>query len=94
MALDVLRCYASSFDKIVYAKAEELARERQHESVVLGRPVRIEVEDVKKAAESFTSAIKQQFGNDPRYSQLVQDVEGMHECLKSRCEEQPQDKPR
>lgn len=86
VALDVLRCYASSFDKLVYTMAEDLARDRQKKHVDAGRPVRIELEDVRKAAELLTDAVEQRFGKDKDYSHVVEDVKGMHECLKNRCE--------
>lgn len=88
LALDVLGCYVETFDRVIYQIAEDFAKERQAEFVTLGKPVRIEVEDVKRAAELFTSSVRQQFGGSAEHHEFLHAVEGMHECLKKRCQNQ------
>jgi len=86
MAIDLLGCYVSTFDEIVRNISEDFARARQKDQIALGQPTRIEVDDVQKAAEFFTKAIREKLGNDPKHAELIKAVEGMHECLKKRCQ--------
>ena len=80
-AMDVLGCYVNEFDQIVYGLAKERATTRQAQQAERGAVVIVEIEDVKSAAETFTAAVKVQLGNDPKHAQLIEAVEGMHECL-------------
>lgn len=86
VAMDLLGCYVSEFDKIIYELAKGNSHRRMADEAAHGKAVVVDVEDVKKAAEVFTSAIKEHFGIDPKHADLVEAVEGMHECLKKRCE--------
>jgi len=85
-AMDVLGCYVDEFDQIVYGLAKENAAARLQQAA-RGGVIVVEIEDVKKAAETFTSAIKAQFGDDPKHAPLIAAIEGMQQCLNSRCEQ-------
>jgi hypothetical protein len=93
-ALDLLNCYVSGLDKIVYEIAEEFAKQRMGDAVAAGKPIRIDASDVKQAADLLISSIRKmaEGGNVPQ--EIVPAIEGMHQCLQEKCAAVAGDRPK
>jgi len=85
-AMDLLDCFVSGLDDVILEVAETIAKERQGDVV----PIRIESQDVVQAADAFFGQIKDRLGADPSKAQILKTIEGMHQCLRNRCEAQAQ----
>lgn len=81
-AYDLLDCFVSGIDDLVYEIAEQMAASNGHtnsEGIV-----RITREDVKAAANAVFTAIKAEAGKTIPAAVAAQ-VEAMHECVMAKC---------
>jgi histone H3/H4 len=93
-ALDLLNCYISGLDKVVYEMAEALAKQRMGETLATGKPIRIDANDVKQAADLLMNAIRHMAQSDGAHQELVPAIEGMHQCLQAKCAAVTKDRPK
>jgi hypothetical protein len=87
-ALELLDCFKSGFDDVIYATAELIAKRRG------GSPVRIESGDVEKAAEMFFRPLKETLVREQIGAEQLQQIESMLQCLKDKCHLRASNQPR
>jgi hypothetical protein len=87
-ALELLDCFKSGFDDVIYATAELIAKRRG------GSPVRIESGDVEKAAELFFHPLKESLVREQVGAEQLQQIERMLQCLKDKCQLRVSSQPR
>jgi hypothetical protein len=80
-AYDLLDCFVSGLDKVVYEIAESLAKAAGQ--VNQAGVVEIQQKDVRAAAEMVFAAIREN-KNIPR--DALDDIEQMHQCMQAKCE--------
>jgi hypothetical protein len=81
-ALDRLNCFSDGIDTLVYELAEELAKKRMSSSLLPGRPIEIEVDDIEAAGELVIDAIKRFVAEGTLSKELGDAVESMEGCFK------------
>jgi hypothetical protein len=79
-ALNLLDCFTSGVDDIIFRVAEEIARRRQPE----GR-LSIDIEDIEKAGDIVLGRLKESVDAGGLPKHLGQAIEDMHHCLRERC---------
>lgn len=79
-AYDLLDCFVSGLDRVVYEIAESLARAAGQ--VNPAGVVEIRQEDVRAAAEMVFAAIREK-KDIPR--DALDDIEEMHQCMQAKC---------
>lgn len=82
-AFELLDCFVSGLDDIVYEFAEEIARRR---SECPTGAVEIEAADVREAAHLVFDSIKKAAGDRDLPPGLVAEIEGMVRCLEAKCQ--------
>ncbi len=81
-AYNLLDCFVSGIDDLVYEIAESMAAAR---GSVNDGVVEIDQHDVKRAADAVFNAIREQAGKTiPK--DVAEQVESMHECVLSKCQ--------
>ncbi len=80
-AYDLLDCFVSGLDKVVYEIAESIAREAGQ--LTEAGVVEIRYEDVRSAADLVFKAIKE---NASIPKDALADIEQMHACVQEKCE--------
>lgn len=82
-AYDLLDCFVSGLDAVVYEIAEAIAK--ANGQVTDAGTVEINQDDVKQAAKSVFEAIQEQAGKSIPAAAARQ-IEEMHECVLMKCE--------
>jgi hypothetical protein len=82
-AYDLLDCFVSGIDDLVYEIAESMAAERG--SVTGDGVIEIDQNDVKRAADAVFQAIREQAGKSIPKA-VAEQVETMHKCVLSKCQ--------
>lgn len=82
-AYDLLDCFVSGIDDLVYEIAESMAAGRG--SVSDDGVVEISQSDVKRAADAVFTAIREQAGKSIP-EDVAKQVESMHKCVLSKCQ--------
>ncbi len=81
-AYDLLDCFASGIDDLVYKIAEGIAASNGQRSAE--GTISITAADVKQAADSVFNAIKAQAGKGIPES-VASEIQSMHECVLAKC---------
>lgn len=81
-AYDLLECFVSGLDKIIYEIAEDIA-ERKGQVLPEGA-IEIRADDIRMAADVVFKAIREQTGKSIPKDLAVQ-IEEMHECVLEKC---------
>jgi hypothetical protein len=81
-AATLLDCLATGLDRIVYEVAEQLARERSS-----ALPLRIEAEDVQRAAEKVLATFRTLVSSKQLPQEAAEAIEGMDSCLKQKAKD-------
>ena len=77
-AFDLLDCFVSGLDDVIYKTAENLARMRSPQ----GAPTQIEVQDIESAARQVIAAIRQRISTGEIPNELAPVIDRMEKCLK------------
>lgn len=81
-AYELLDCFASGIDDLVYKIAEGIAASKEQRSPE--GAISITAADVKQAAESIFNAISAQAGKSIPQS-VASEIQSMHECVLAKC---------
>jgi len=76
-AFDLLDCFVSGLDEVIYKSAENLARLRSPNDNF----VQIEAEDIATAAEQVIAAIRERVRTGEIPKELGTEIDGMERCL-------------
>lgn len=80
-AYDLLDCFVSGLDEVIYEIAESLANSKGQ---IVDGIIEISQDDVKEAANRVFNAIRERAGKEIPQS-VAQQIEGMHECVMEKC---------
>ena len=81
-AYDLLDCFVSGLDDLIYEFAEAVAIENKH--ITESGTVEIDRNDVRQAADYVFQAIREQAGKSVSKS-MAKQVDEMHECVLLKC---------
>ena len=81
--LRLLDCFSSGVDEVIYRCAVELARQRGGKSTE--NPVRVDQQDVMRAAELIFDSIREHIGANPETAVVFNRFQDMYQCLMARC---------
>lgn len=85
-ALELLNCFSDGIEDLVYQTAEVVARKRACGSLPSGKPVEIELQDVRQAGELVIAAIKKIVAAGSLPPDVGESVDEMHRCLNCKTE--------
>jgi hypothetical protein len=79
-AYELLDRFVGGLDDIIYELAEDKAKQKNRDSSTMEARIKIDVEDVKFAAQIVIDALKEQLGADiPHLSSIMEDIESCYQ---------------